>query len=132
MPEPMSDEEREHFRGVLEQRRDGVEADLRAALEDSDEARYVDLAGQVGDLEDRALADLLVDENLASMHRHIRDLREIDAAIARVERGDYGECVDCGEAIGAERLEAYPTAERCIDCQALYERTHAHEGHPTL
>jgi RNA polymerase-binding transcription factor DksA len=43
-------------------------------------------------------------------------LREIDAALGRVRDGTYGVCVDCSEPIGAERLEARPTAVRCVTC----------------
>ncbi|MDZ7747729.1 MAG: TraR/DksA family transcriptional regulator [Halofilum sp. (in: g-proteobacteria)] len=128
----LSEEQRRHFRATLEVRREAVAADIRAELARFDSQHYVDLAGQVGDLEDQALADLLVDENLAEIHRHVRDLRAVDAALMRLQQGAYGECVDCGEAIDPGRLEAYPTALRCIECQGRYERTHAHEGHPTL
>ncbi|HEB77491.1 MAG TPA: TraR/DksA family transcriptional regulator, partial [Methylothermaceae bacterium] len=36
------------------------------------------------------------------------------------------------QAIGISRLKANPTAKRCLQCQALYERTHAHVGTPSL
>ena len=125
------DQER-HFRQVLESRREAVAADVRSELVESDTQHYIDLAGQVGDLEDQALADLLVDENLADIHRHIQELRAIDAALLRLSEGRYGECLDCGDEIDPRRLEAYPTALRCVDCQNRYEHTHAQEGHPTL
>lgn len=132
MSEAMSETQLQHSRERLQARRAEIDAELRRELAASGEARYVDLAGQAGDLEDQALADLLVDENLASIHRHVHELREIDAALVRIERGDYGACIDCGEPIPRERLEAYPTASRCIDCQGVYERTHAQTGRPTL
>jgi len=37
-------------------------------------------------------------------------------------RGD-GRCVDCGEPISPERLEALPDAARCLSCQAAWEQT---------
>ena len=43
-------------------------------------------------------------------------LDEIDQAIQRCERGDYGICESCGEAIPAERLAARPSARRCVRC----------------
>ncbi|WP_243075184.1 TraR/DksA C4-type zinc finger protein [Microbacterium sp. SS28] len=46
------------------------------------------------------------------------DLVELDAAEARVAAGTYGVCIDCGRAIPAGRLEARPTAVRCVDCAA--------------
>jgi DnaK suppressor protein len=43
-------------------------------------------------------------------------LIEIDDAIARIEGGIYGRCVECGAAINSERLQARPSAARCIAC----------------
>ena len=47
-------------------------------------------------------------------------LVEIEKALVRIEAGDYGECLECGEVILPGRLEANPTATLCISCaQAL-------------
>nr|WP_286219394.1 TraR/DksA C4-type zinc finger protein [Paraoerskovia sediminicola] len=43
-------------------------------------------------------------------------LAEVDAAIARVDRGTYGVCEACGERIPAARLDARPTARACVGC----------------
>ena len=43
-------------------------------------------------------------------------LEEIDAALARVEHGDYGVCESCGGPIAPARLEARPVARTCIRC----------------
>jgi RNA polymerase-binding transcription factor DksA len=43
-------------------------------------------------------------------------LAEIDTAIARLDAGTYGTCEVCGEPIAAARLEARPTAARCLAC----------------
>ncbi len=40
----------------------------------------------------------------------------IDAALRRLEEGDYGTCTECGEDIPARRLAIDPTIARCIDC----------------
>ena len=46
------------------------------------------------------------------------DQREqVKAALARIEAGTYGTCVDCGETMSDERLDARPEAERCVACQ---------------
>ena len=47
-----------------------------------------------------------------------RHLREIDAAVARLEAGTYGTCEGCGGPIGEGRLEARPVARSCIRCAA--------------
>jgi DnaK suppressor protein len=44
-------------------------------------------------------------------------LKAIDAALARLSSDEYGECVNCGEAINEKRLEAVPWVTRCIRCQ---------------
>lgn len=47
--------------------------------------------------------------------------QEVEAALRRVEEGNYGRCVDCGRQLTAERLEARPEAARCLDCQTKRE-----------
>ena len=52
-----------------------------------------------------------------------RMLDAIDAALKRIDAGTYGTCSNCGEPIGAERLEAVPWTTQCIDCKRKEERT---------
>lgn len=47
----------------------------------------------------------------------VETLREVDAAIDRIENGTYGRCESCGKEILAERLDARPVARLCMDCQ---------------
>lgn len=54
--------------------------------------------------------------------REQRLLAKIEGALAKIERGEYGDCESCGEPIGLKRLEARPVAELCIDCKAEQER----------
>ncbi len=49
-------------------------------------------------------------------------LRAIEAALERIERGDYGLCVECGDVISEKRLEAVPAAELCINCKDRKEK----------
>lgn len=46
------------------------------------------------------------------------ELQRIEAALARIEDGDYGFCVSCGEPIALKRLELNPTTPMCVDCAA--------------
>ncbi len=68
------------------------------------------------DAEDRATerADDEVLEGLGSSGLAAR--RQVNAALARIERGDYGVCVNCGEQIPEKRLEIIPHAARCARC----------------
>lgn len=49
-------------------------------------------------------------------------LDTIDRALIRLEKGTFGVCQSCGEAIDSERLNALPYAEQCIECQRKLER----------
>ena len=47
---------------------------------------------------------------------------QVSAALARVQDGSYGKCIDCGQPVPEGRLEARPTTERCVACQAKRDR----------
>jgi len=57
----------------------------------------------------------------ASGERRAVQLREIDAALRRIEDGSYGECERCEKPINPRRLDADPTARLCIDCASSVE-----------
>ena len=117
---------------TLEHRQQTLREDIRRELLASDEESYSDLAGRVHDSGEESVADLLADMNITMIDRQVRELRRVEAALRRMDMGTYGECDECGCEIGYERLRSYPTAERCVECQALYEHTHAHEPTPSL
>jgi DnaK suppressor protein len=52
----------------------------------------------------------------AAERRRNIELRKIDAALGRLDSGDYGWCVGCGEEIAAARLQFDPAVPICIDC----------------
>lgn len=54
---------------------------------------------------------------LANKQSYQRKLRQVEAALARIESGEYGECVECGETIKPGRLKARPETPYCITCQ---------------
>lgn len=90
------------------------------------------VAERARDSEDDSFATLVVDTNLTEMERDAEELRMIDSALQRISAGTYGECTDCGQTIPIARLEAEPTAERCIQCQELHEKTHLSARTPSL
>lgn len=70
---------------------------------------------------DQASAD--TDRGIAVQMRN-RDrtvLRQIDEALRRIESGQFGECVDCGDEIQEARLVANPSSTLCIICQSELE-----------
>ena len=113
------------FKMQLKDRFSDVREEIRQELLRSDDQHFIDLAGQVHDLEDESVADLLVDLNLAMIDMHVEQIRDIDASLMSIAQGGYGVCIDCGIDIAFERLNAYLTAKRCTSCQSAYERNHA-------
>ena len=45
-----------------------------------------------------------------------QELRMIDAALARMAEGEYGDCVRCGDRISEERLDLLPATPFCPNC----------------
>lgn len=128
----LSSEQIDRLATQLAARTRTLAAQVREALRASDQQHYRDLAGAVHDTADEALASALVDLDTAIIDRHVHELRDIDAARERMANHSYGMCIDCGDAVDYERLAAYPTAKRCLRCQAQRERTYARAGTPTL
>ncbi len=68
-------------------------------------------------------ANAYTKELLISMSANDRRLLElIDEALGRIEAGEYGDCVNCGEPVPEKRLDAIPWARYCLKCQDLQER----------
>lgn len=107
--------------------------EVRSELENSGDQHRIDLLNsEPGDTGDESMANALADFNLTILDRHIDDMRDIEAAFQRIKDGEYGVCADCGDDVGFARLQAYPTAKRCIVCQEKREREYAQEGRPKM
>src|SRR5436309_8084655 len=62
-------------------------------------------------------------ELLYNLHESdFQRLKSIQEALKRMDRGEYGECLRCGEDINEKRLMAVPWATMCIECQEDAER----------
>lgn len=48
-------------------------------------------------------------------------LRQVDAALDRIDEGSFGQCEECGDEIEVARLEAMPYATLCVDCKSIQE-----------
>lgn len=71
--------------------------------------------------------DLASMESNRDFQLRIRDrervlIRKIKEALQRIEDGEYGVCVSCGEEISEKRLIARPVATHCIDCKTEAEQ----------
>ena len=99
----------------------------QAAEEGSPEAQF-----GVGDSGDESVVRMMTDLHLQEAGRDMEELRDIDAALRRMDEGGYGDCDECGNEIGLPRLQAQPTALRCVECQSIHEKTYASKSTPTL
>lgn len=62
------------------------------------------------------------EKNLALLQHTDRLLEKMQAALHRIEQGEYGRCVSCGEAIDEARLESLPHAALCLRCKSRQEK----------
>ncbi len=78
--------------------------------------------GVVQDSGDEALS-LSMEKLQDSLQKsELTELHLIEDSLARIDKGEYGVCVDCGEAISEKRLDHFPYAARCIVCQEAFEQ----------
>lgn len=92
-------------------------ADLRAASDTTSESRRpVELdqtsVGRVSRMDAMQVQAMA----LATERRRHDEARRVEAAIKRIDDGDYGYCIGCGEEISAKRLSVDPTIPTCIAC----------------
>ena len=103
--------ELERQKRLLEERLGRIKANVRRGFD-------ADSAEMARELEDREVVDALGNEATAEIAR-------ISAALLRIDAGEFGICLDCGDPIPEERLAATPYVERCIDCATEIERIQA-------
>jgi DnaK suppressor protein len=115
--------ERTRLKNELEVRRAKLRVEVKAQLAGSGDDRVVGLRNRIKESGDEwGVADGLAELDLAEVRHALADLTEVDAALARMRDGTYGECADCDIAIAPARLAAYPTAQRCVNCQSAFEK----------
>ncbi|MEO8741824.1 MAG: RNA polymerase-binding protein DksA, partial [Lysobacteraceae bacterium] len=82
----------------------------------------------VGDEAERATRETENSLELRTRDRYRKLIGKIDDALKRIDDGIYGYCVDTGDEIGLDRLEARLTAERTIDAQERWEHRQKQMG----
>jgi DnaK suppressor protein len=113
----MNDRQRDYFRRKLVAWRESILAESRetlAALQNESE-NHPDIADRASSETDRAI-------ELRARDRQRKLISKIESALARVEDGTYGYCVDTGEPISLRRLEARPIATLSVEAQERHER----------
>jgi len=129
---PLTEQQASELSRMVEARRDALLAELREDAARAREQPYAEHAGPAPDSGDESVATLIADLEQADMTRDLDQLRALEAARERIRRGGYGECIDCSNDIGYERLKAFPAALRCVQCQERREKTYGGNPKPSL
>jgi DnaK suppressor protein len=104
------------FKTLLLQKRSELLADVRRGPEA--------LATNIQSPDAVEFAIKAAEQDLTARTADLRSqmLKEIDRALERVARGEYGVCESCGEDISPARLKAIPWARYCVSCQEIQSR----------
>jgi DnaK suppressor protein len=106
------------LRQILLDRRRETEGDVRTRIRDGRSDRSEEVLDD-GDHSDAALQHGI---DFALIQMKAETLARIDAALARLDAGLYGDCFDCGDEISDKRLRAMPFAVRCTACEEKREQ----------
>jgi RNA polymerase-binding protein DksA len=119
----MKREKAEQFRAMLLQKRKAL-FDEVASFEANLQEIVADHEPEIEEAAQAERASRLLDRLDA---RGKFELEEIDRALARIEAGEYGQCISCQRAIAGGRLQALPATAYCRDCAEAIERNQTTE-----
>ena len=128
----LTPEQTQELKGMVDARRAQLVAEVNQGLDRVRTDGLDNVVGAVPDPGDESVQSLIQDLDQAEASRDVRELQSMDAARRRIDDGSYGTCSECGQDIGFPRLRANPAAERCIQCQTVFEKTHAGIGGSSL
>ena len=97
----------------------GGSAALEELLGQSERLAYADEVDEIQANERREIG-------FATRELLVERINRITVALDRLNDGEYGVCVECGEKIAAARLRALPEVQTCVRCQDLLERRGRH------
>lgn len=129
---PLTQQQTKELGKMINERRDALLEEMREDAERAREQPYAEHAGAAPDSGDESVATLIADLEQADLTRDLDEFRGLEAARGRIKAGGYGVCIDCGSDVGYQRLKAFPSALRCIQCQERHEKTFGGEPKPSL
>lgn len=109
------------IRASLDSRMAQLVTTIREQLAESDDTGVRTQANPHEFTDDDSIASLYGEMKITHLSNELDELRDVVAAKKRLVEGAYGVCIDCGANITGDRLKAYPTAKRCIQCQKARE-----------
>ncbi len=119
----MGKQQVEHFRKILSTWKNDLMMEVDRTV-----THMKDEAANPPDPNDRATLESEFSLELRTRDRERKLIRKIDEALARIEDGSYGYCLETGEQIGIKRLEARPVATLSIEAQERRERREKQYG----
>ena len=113
----MCERQRDYFRDKLTGWKDEILREARRTLGSlaSEPGGFADAADRASNETDRSI-------ELRARDRQRKLIGKIDAALRRLDEGDYGYCEETGEPISVRRLDARPIATLSIEAQERHER----------
>ena len=112
----MNDHQKDHFRKILDAWKQQLMQDVDLTV-----GHLKEEAVFYADPVDRASQEEGFNLELRTRDRERRLIKKIEQSLDLLNNGEYGFCEDCGAEIGIRRLEARPTAVKCIDCKTFQE-----------
>ena len=113
----MNDRQKEYFKRKLLDWKSDILRESKGTLDQLQEESL-----QLPDIADRASSETDKALELRTRDRPRKLISKIDAALHRLEIGEYGYCEETGEPIGLGRLEARPIATLSLEAQERHER----------
>lgn len=112
----MNDHQRDHFRKILDAWKQQLMQDVDLTV-----GHLKEEAVFYADPVDRASQEEGFNLELRTRDRERKLIKKIEQSLDLLNTSEYGFCEDCGAEIGIRRLEARPTAVKCIDCKTFQE-----------
>jgi len=117
----MNQRDIERYKNLLLKRREALQRDLermeQEALNKSRQSASGDLSNMPIHMADLGSDNFEQEFTLNLIQTQRDELKEIDAALERVEEGTFGLCEICGKPISRRRLQAMPYARLCVECK---------------
>ncbi len=115
----MKERELHYFKELLEERKRQIQENMAKSKEEMDALKR----SEANDEADYATisTDSAVEQAITS--QQMKELKEIDYALFKIENKTYGICEMCEEPIGTQRLKVKPQAKYCIVCREIVEKS---------
>src|SRR5262245_46353932 len=116
---PMSADKLNRYREILLSLRERARGEVNHVVQAIQEEVNVNANVSAAPVHMADIAGEAVDADVEVLQTERTILDEINAAIARIGEGTFGECTQCGRTITEERLKAIPYAATCVECARL-------------